>query len=69
MATGGTGDVLAGVIGALVAAAFAQDRGTDAASLAAIAALSPAPPAPITTTSCGRIWGRVGSAIGRTLPA
>lgn len=38
LATAGTGDVLAGVIGALVAAAFAQDRGTDAASLAAIAA-------------------------------
>lgn len=37
LATAGTGDVLAGVIGALVAA-FAGERATDAASLAALAA-------------------------------
>ncbi|MGN8552433.1 UNVERIFIED_CONTAM: NAD(P)H-hydrate dehydratase [Microbacterium sp. SLM126] len=37
LATAGTGDVLAGVIGALVAA-FAGERSTDAASLAALAA-------------------------------
>ena len=38
LATAGTGDVLAGVIGALVAGAVARDEPTDAASLAAIAA-------------------------------
>ncbi|WP_342000802.1 NAD(P)H-hydrate dehydratase [Microbacterium sp. LWH7-1.2] len=38
LATAGTGDVLAGVIGALVAGAVAQGGHTDAASLAALAA-------------------------------
>ena len=38
LATAGTGDVLAGVIGALVAGAAAGDRVTDAASLASLAA-------------------------------
>ncbi|KQZ82138.1 NAD(P)H-hydrate dehydratase [Microbacterium sp. Root166] len=38
LATAGTGDVLAGVIGALVAAAVADGRVTDAASLAPLAA-------------------------------
>ena len=38
LATAGTGDVLAGVIGALVAGAVAQNGHTDAASLAALAA-------------------------------
>lgn len=38
LATAGTGDVLAGVIGALVAGAVAQGGHTDASSLAAIAA-------------------------------
>lgn len=38
LATAGTGDVLAGVIGALVASAAAGDGTTDAASLAALAA-------------------------------
>ncbi|MFE5409908.1 NAD(P)H-hydrate dehydratase [Microbacterium sp. NPDC056569] len=38
LATAGTGDVLAGVIGALVAAAMAQEGRTDAATLAALAA-------------------------------
>lgn len=38
LATAGTGDVLAGAIGALVAAAVADGRGTDASSLAALAA-------------------------------
>lgn len=38
LATAGTGDVLAGAIGALVAAAVAGERATDAASLAALAA-------------------------------
>jgi hydroxyethylthiazole kinase-like uncharacterized protein yjeF len=38
LATAGTGDVLAGVIGALVASAVADGRGTDASSLAALAA-------------------------------
>ena len=38
LATAGTGDVLAGVIGALVAGAAARDEATDAASLAALAA-------------------------------
>ncbi len=32
------------------------------AILASIAARNPAPPAPITTTSCGRTWGRAGVA-------
>ena len=42
-----------------------QTRPTSApASCAAIAARSPAPPAPMTRTSCGRVWGRVGSIIG-----
>ncbi|KAF2415344.1 NAD(P)H-hydrate dehydratase [Microbacterium sp. B35-04] len=38
LATAGTGDVLAGVIGALVAGAVARGESTDAASLAALAA-------------------------------
>ena len=38
LATAGTGDVLAGVIGALVAGAVAGGRVTDAASLASLAA-------------------------------
>ncbi|WP_137845218.1 ADP/ATP-dependent (S)-NAD(P)H-hydrate dehydratase [Microbacterium sp. 2FI] len=38
LATAGTGDVLAGVIGALAAAAAADDRPADPASLAALAA-------------------------------
>lgn len=38
LATAGTGDVLAGVIGALVAGAMAHDQTADAASLAALAA-------------------------------
>ncbi|MGU3645524.1 NAD(P)H-hydrate dehydratase [Microbacterium sp. C23T] len=38
LATAGTGDVLAGVIGALVAGAMAQNGRTDAAALAALAA-------------------------------
>jgi hydroxyethylthiazole kinase-like uncharacterized protein yjeF len=38
LATAGTGDVLAGVVGALVAGAEASGRGTDAAALAALAA-------------------------------
>ncbi|MBD8022170.1 ADP-dependent NAD(P)H-hydrate dehydratase [Microbacterium gallinarum] len=38
LATAGTGDVLAGVIGALVAGANARERGTDAASLGVLAA-------------------------------
>ena len=38
LATAGTGDVLAGVIGALVAGAVAREESTDAASLAALAA-------------------------------
>jgi hydroxyethylthiazole kinase-like uncharacterized protein yjeF len=38
LATAGTGDVLAGVIGALVAAAAADDRPADPVSLAALAA-------------------------------
>lgn len=38
LATAGTGDVLAGAIGALVAGAVADGKATDAASLAAIAA-------------------------------
>ncbi|WP_109209998.1 MULTISPECIES: ADP/ATP-dependent (S)-NAD(P)H-hydrate dehydratase [Microbacterium] len=38
LATAGTGDVLAGVIGALVAGAMARDEQADAASLAALAA-------------------------------
>ncbi|WP_374315915.1 NAD(P)H-hydrate dehydratase [Microbacterium sp.] len=38
LATAGTGDVLAGVIGALVASAVADGRATDAASLAGLAA-------------------------------
>jgi hydroxyethylthiazole kinase-like uncharacterized protein yjeF len=38
LATAGTGDVLAGVIGALVAGANAGERGTDAASLGTLAA-------------------------------
>ena len=38
LATAGTGDVLAGVIGALVAGAVAGGRATDAASLARVAA-------------------------------
>ena len=38
LATAGTGDVLAGVIGALVAGAVARDGGVDASSLAALAA-------------------------------
>lgn len=38
LATAGTGDVLAGIIGALVAGAVAQNGHTDAASLAALAA-------------------------------
>ncbi|GAA5096020.1 hypothetical protein GCM10025760_29090 [Microbacterium yannicii] len=38
LATAGTGDVLAGVIGALVAGAVAREEHTDAASLAALAA-------------------------------
>ena len=39
-----------------------QTRPTSApAALAAIAARSPAPPAPMTRTSCGRTWGFVGS--------
>jgi hydroxyethylthiazole kinase-like uncharacterized protein yjeF len=38
LATAGTGDVLAGVIGALVAGAVAGERGADAAALAALAA-------------------------------
>ena len=38
LATAGTGDVLAGVIGALVAGAIADGRAADAASLAGIAA-------------------------------
>ncbi|WP_203580504.1 ADP-dependent NAD(P)H-hydrate dehydratase [Microbacterium hibisci] len=38
LATAGTGDVLAGVIGALVAGAMARDEPTDAAALAALAA-------------------------------
>jgi hydroxyethylthiazole kinase-like uncharacterized protein yjeF len=38
LATAGTGDVLAGVIGALVAGAVADERVTDAASLASLAA-------------------------------
>jgi hydroxyethylthiazole kinase-like uncharacterized protein yjeF len=38
LATAGTGDVLAGVIGALVAGATARGEATDAASLAALAA-------------------------------
>ncbi|MFB8147749.1 NAD(P)H-hydrate dehydratase [Microbacterium sp. NPDC056003] len=38
LATAGTGDVLAGVIGGLVAGANAGERGTDAASLGALAA-------------------------------
>jgi hydroxyethylthiazole kinase-like uncharacterized protein yjeF len=38
LATAGTGDVLAGVIGALVAGAVARNGHTDAASLAALAA-------------------------------
>ncbi|MHC2999290.1 ADP-dependent NAD(P)H-hydrate dehydratase [Microbacterium sp. HJ5] len=38
LATAGTGDVLAGVIGALVAGAVGADRSTDAPSLASLAA-------------------------------
>jgi hydroxyethylthiazole kinase-like uncharacterized protein yjeF len=38
LATAGTGDVLAGIIGALVAGAMAHDQTADAASLAALAA-------------------------------
>ncbi|MCH6231281.1 NAD(P)H-hydrate dehydratase [Microbacterium sp. CFH 31415] len=38
LATAGTGDVLAGVVGALVAGANAGERGTDAGSLGALAA-------------------------------
>lgn len=38
LATAGTGDVLAGVIGALVAGAMARGESTDASSLAALAA-------------------------------